>query len=129
MSDKQLFQIDYVIKSSPYILYEFIATQPGLSQWFADEVELNDNHCVFKWNGSEEVADIIGEKEEEFIRFRWDYQADDEYFEFKVSKNDVTGDTILTISDFAPANEIADQKLLWDSQVKNLLHQMGSAAE
>jgi uncharacterized protein YndB with AHSA1/START domain len=121
------YQIDYVIRSSPVILFEFIATPTGLSQWFADKVELEDNRCIFEWNGSEEVATVIDDAEDVFIRFRWDYQEKDEFFEFRVTKNEVTGDTILTITDFAQPNEIDDQRLLWDRQVKTLIQVLGGA--
>ena len=127
MAANKQYKLEYTVKASPYILYEFIATQPGLSQWFADEVDLHKEYCIFKWNGSENKAFVLDEAEDQFIRFRWDYQKKNEFFEFRITKAEVTGDTILTITDFAPKEEIEDQKLLWDSQIKTLMQQMGTA--
>jgi len=124
-SGNLLFQLEYTIRSSPTILYEFITTPSGLAQWFADKVDINDHHCVFEWEGVAETATIIDSIPDEYIRYRWDSSDEDEYFEFRISKNEITGDTILTITDFASENAMKDQKMLWDSQVKTLIQQIG----
>ena len=59
------------------------------------------------------------------MRYRWDYQAKDEYFEFSIKKSDISQDTILTITDFADPKEMKDQQLLWDSQIKSLKKHIG----
>ncbi|HXH19294.1 MAG TPA: START-like domain-containing protein [Chitinophagales bacterium] len=119
------FQLEYTIRSSPAILYEFLTTPSGLAQWFADSVDITDHHCRFVWEGVEEYATIIDSIPDEYIRYRWDNSDEDEYFEFRITKNEITGDTILTITDFASESELNDQKMLWDSQVKTLIQQIG----
>ncbi len=119
------FQLEYTIRSSPAILYEFLNSSSGLAQWFADSVDINDHHCSFVWEGVEESATIIDSIPDEYIRYRWDNSDEDEYFEFRITKNEITGDTVLTITDFASESEIKDQKMLWDSQVKLLTQQVG----
>ena len=123
---RKAFQTEYEIKSSPGILFNFLSTSSGLSQWFADEVDINDNDCSFAWNGEEQKAQIIERVENDFIRYKWLSGVEGEYFEFKIEKAEVTGDTILIITDFADEKDIADQKMLWDSQVKTLMQQIGS---
>ncbi|MFM2049360.1 MAG: hypothetical protein RI955_1908, partial [Bacteroidota bacterium] len=39
MSKKKAFTLEYIVKSSPSILYDFISTTSGLAQWFADRVD------------------------------------------------------------------------------------------
>ena len=124
-SGNLLFQLEYSIRSSPGILYEFLTTPSGLAQWFADSVDIYDHHCSFVWEGIEETAAIIDSIPDEYIRYRWDNSDEDEYFEFRISKNEITSDTILTITDFASESEMKDQKMLWDSQVKLLTQQIG----
>lgn len=124
-SGNLLFQLEYSIRSSPAILYEFLTTPSGLAQWFADSVDIYDHHCSFVWEGVEEKATIIDSIPDEYVRYRWDNSDEDEYFEFRISKNEITSDTILTITDFASESEINDQKRLWDSQVKILMQQIG----
>jgi uncharacterized protein YndB with AHSA1/START domain len=124
-SGNLLFQLEYTIRSSPAILYEFLTTPSGMAQWFADKVDITDHHCTFEWEGVENHATIIDSIPDEYIRYRWDNSDEDEYFEFRISKNEITGDTILTITDFASEAEMKDQKLLWDSQIKTLVQQVG----
>ncbi len=124
-SGNLLFQLEYTIRSSPAILYEFLTTPSGMAQWFADSVDIEGHHCTFVWDGYPEYATIIDSIPDEYIRYRWDNSDEDEYFEFRISKNEITGDTILTITDFASDTGMKDQKLLWDSQIKTLVQQVG----
>jgi len=119
------YQIEYVVRSSPGILFNFLTTPSGLAQWFADSVDIEEDVYSFEWEGSEDTALIVDSSEDEYVRYRWDYSPEDEYFEFRIQKAEITGDTILVISDFAEESDIEDQKLLWDSQVKLLIQQIG----
>ena|SRR5690349_10906912 len=126
MSKKQLYTLEYPVRCSPTILYDFLASPSGLQEWFADKVDERDGVYYFSWNGSVEEADMIDKEEEKFIRFHWDYAPKDEYFEFRIEKSEVTNQTILVIKDFADKKEIKDQRLLWDHQVKDLFHRLGN---
>lgn len=125
MAGNKKIEIEYTIRSSPAILYNFLTTASGLAQWFADTVDIETGVCTFGWNGSEDTAHVVEESENEFIRYQWDYSDEDEYFEFRISKSEVTGDTILTITDFVHESEVDGQMRLWDSQVKMLTQQVG----
>jgi len=126
MTKRIQYTLEYPVRCSPGILYEFLATPAGLQEWFADKVDLRDNVFSFSWNGSEEKAEIVEQKPEEYIRLRWLNSQKDEYFEFRIQKSEVTNETILVVKDFADKKEIADQSRLWDYQVKELLHRIGS---
>ncbi len=118
---KQPFTIERTFRSSPTILYNFLTTPSGLVQWFADYVDLNGDIYTFTWNGEDQDAEILNYEEEEFIRLRWlDDEDERAYFEYKIKKNDITGETILYITDFAPKNEIKESISLWDSQLNDL---------
>lgn len=124
-SGNLVYQLEYTIRSSPAILYEFLTTPSGLAQWFADKADIYDHKCIFEWEGIEETATIIDSIEDQYIRYKWEDSDEDEYFEFRISKNEITSDTILTITDFASERDMKDEKLLWDSQVKLLVQQVG----
>ena len=126
MSKKQLFSIEYPVRCSPTILYEFLSTSSGLQEWFADKVDDQDGLFSFSWNGSEETAEVVEKEEEKFIRFHWSHAPKEEFFEFSIEKSEVTNQTILVIKDFAEKREIKDQSMLWDHQVKDLFHRLGS---
>ena len=126
MSKKQLYTLEYPVRCSPTILYEFLSTSSGLQEWFADKVDDQDGVFSFSWNGSEETAEVLDQEEEKYIRFHWTHAPKEEYFEFRIEKSEVSNQTILVIKDFADKKEIKDQSMLWDHQVKDLLHRIGN---
>ncbi len=126
MSKKVLYTLEYPVRCSPGILYEFLRTPAGIQEWFADKVDERDGQFSFSWNGTEDKAVLVDSEEDKFVRFRWDYMTKDEYFEWRIDKSEVTNQTILVISDFADKKEIKDQSKLWEYQVKDLFHRLGS---
>ena len=126
MSKKQLFTLEFPVRCSPSILYEFLSTPAGLQEWFADKVDERDNIFSFSWNGTVEKAELTESEQDKHIRFHWMHLPKEEYFEFKIEKSEVTNLTILIIKDFAEKAEIKDQSQLWDYQVKDLFHRLGN---
>ena len=127
MSKKQLYSLEYPVRSSPNILFEFLSTPAGLGEWFADRVDENKEHIfTFTWTDSEEKAELLEKQEDKYVRFRWTHAPKDEYFEFAIERSEVTNQTILIIKDFAEKKEIPDQIKLWEYQIKDLFHRIGS---
>ena len=126
MSKKTQFTLEYPVRCSPSILYEFLSTPAGLQEWFADKVDERDNVFSFSWNGSEDTAELLDSEEEKFVRFHWSHAPKEEFFEFAIEKSEVTNQTILVIKDFAEKGEIKDQSQLWGYQVKDLFHRLGN---
>ena len=126
MSKKIKYTVEYPVRCSPGILYEFLSTPAGLQEWFAEKVDERDSVFSFSWNGSEEQAEVVDSEENKFIRFHWLNSPKDEFFEFSIEKSDITNLTILIINDFAEKKEIKDQSQLWETQVKDLFHRLGN---
>ena len=126
MSKKQLFTLEYPVRCSPAILYEFLSTPAGLQEWFAEKVDERDSVFSFSWDGSVDKAEVVESVEAKSIRFHWLHAPKDEFFEFTIERSEVTNQTILMIRDFAEKKEIKDQSQLWDSQLKDLFHRIGS---
>ena len=127
MSKKQQFTLEYPVRCSPSILYEFLSTPAGLQEWFADKVDERDGVFSFSWNGATaERAELLEGEENRYIRFHWLHMPKGEYFEFGIEKSEVTNQTILIIKDFAEKKDIKDQSQLWEYQVKDLFHRLGN---
>lgn len=126
MSKKQLFTLEYPVRCSPVILYEFLSTPAGLQEWFADKVDERDGIFSFSWNGTTDKAEVKEKEENRYVRYHWQGSPEDEYFEFSIEKSEVTNQTILVVKDFAEKKEIKDQSQLWEHQVKDLFHRLGS---
>ena len=123
---KQLYTLEFPVRCSPVILYDFLASPAGLQEWFADRVDDRDNIFSFTWNGTIEKAEVMEKEQDKFIRFHWLHAPKEEFFEFKIEKSEVTNQTILVIKDFAEKKEIKDQSMVWNYQVKELFHRLGS---
>ena len=78
MSVKIKYELEFPIQSSPQLLYQYISTPSGLSEWFADNVNSRGEFFTFIWNDSEERA------------------------------------------------KLAESKLLWENQISDLKHVLGS---
>lgn len=97
-----------------------------MQEWFADKVDEKEGVYSFSWNDTEEKAVLLDKELDKFVRFRWNYMTKDEYFEFAIERSEVTNQTILIIKDFAEKKDIKDQSQLWEYQVKDLFHRLGS---
>ena len=124
---KGKFELEYVVRTSAGILYEFLTSPSGLSEWFADDVNIHDGIFTFFWEGSEQKARLLDFKDEKLVRLQWLDKPEGTFFEFRIEKDDLTGDTSLMIVDFADEEaDMQTSKLLWDSQVSKLLNVIGS---
>lgn len=127
MSDKIKFEIEFVIQSSPQMLYQYLATPSGLSEWFADNVNLKGGIFEFIWDGTQEEAKLLKKKSDEFVQFAWEENDDDTYFEMKIIVDQITKDVSLFITDFAEEDEVEESKMLWTNQVGDLKQVLGSS--
>ena len=126
MSDKIKFEVEFVIQSSPQLLFQYLATPSGLSEWFADNVNSRGKQYTFIWNDSEEVADRISQKTDVYIRFKWAEDDDDDtYFELRIEVDDLTKDVSLLVVDFADEDEVEESKMFWENQISELKHVIG----
>ena len=127
MGDKIKFEIEFVIHSSPQLLYNYISTPSGLSEWYADNVNSRSEKFTFIWDGAEEEAKLLKKKSDEFVRFRWlENDDDDSYFEMRIIVDEITKDVSLFITDFAEEDEVDEAKMLWENQISDLKQVIGS---
>mgnify|MGYP000744637847 CR=1 FL=1 len=86
-----------------------------------------DKTVSFFWGKTERRdAEIIAVRAYSFIRFRWlDDENPREYFELKMTNNELTNDFVLEITDFTNADEANDLRELWESQVDTLRRTCG----
>lgn len=121
------FEMEFVIRASEDMVFEFVSTESGLSEWFCDDVNIRNGIFTFTWDGQTQQAKLVKEVPPQFIRYQWLDKNDGSYFEFRIQKDELTNDISLIITDFA--DNKADEesaRLLWHSQVDKLLHVLGS---
>lgn len=124
---KTKLQFEYVINCSPKVLYNRLSTASGLTEWFADDVRVRGKKFTFIWDESEQLAEMTLQKENRLVRFNWLGDEEESYFEFRITRDELTGDVSLLITDFAEEGEEDEAKVLWDTQISDLKHVLGSA--
>ena len=130
MSKKIPFSIEYDIHSSPQLLFQYLSTPSGLSEWFADNVNSRGEIYTFIWDGSEEIAKLIQIKANEKVKFQWQTGEEDDheyFFEFFLQVDEITKDVSLIVSDFSDENELDESKMLWNNLIQDLKQVLGSS--
>lgn len=129
MSDKIKYELEFPIHASTSMLYNYISTPSGLSEWFADNVNSRGELFTFIWDDSEEKAKLISKRSGERVKFRWldeEGNESDYFFEMKIMEDDITKDVSIVVVDFAEEDEMDEAALLWENQISDLKHVLGS---
>ena len=128
MTDRIQFEMEFPIQVSQRLLYQYISTPSGLSEWFADNVNSRGEKFIFIWDDSEETANLISKKMPEKIRFQWiDDEDTDYFFDLRIQFDEITKDVSLIVTDFAEDGEVEESKMLWTNQVSDLKKVLGSS--
>jgi uncharacterized protein YndB with AHSA1/START domain len=121
-------ELEFVIKSSPTILYQYVSTPSGLVEWFCDDVNIKGSkRYIFVWDGEENEAELVKKVNGKYVKFRFKDNDPEEFFQFEITKDELTGDIGLLITDWVDADEEEDMRMLWESQVEDLKHALGLA--
>ena len=124
---KKKIVLEYTLNSSPKVLYPRLSTPGGLAEWFADDVNLKGKIFFFIWENSEQRAEVVKKKENQYIQFKWIDDDEEPTFEFRINVDELTGDVALEITDTIDADDDEDDIIgLWDSQIAELRHVLGS---
>ena len=125
--DKEKIELEFEMNASPALLYNYISTPAGLAEWFAEDVISNGDIFTFRWKDTEENAELIKSKQYVFVRFRWEADKNTKnYFEIKIIEDELTYDVSLFITDFVEKDEVNESYLLWENQIEDLKHIIGS---
>ena len=129
MSNKKLFSLEFNFHCSPQLLFQYLSTPSGLSEWFADDVNSRGEDFTFIWEDSEEYAKLLTKKNNESVKFMWindekDYEK--YFFEFLITVDEITKDVSLTVTDFSDDEELEESKMLWTNLVGDLMQVLGA---
>ncbi|MCA5006260.1 START-like domain-containing protein [Sphingobacterium bovistauri] len=125
MSEKTKIHLEYMINSSPRILYPFLVEPNELAQWFADDVNYHDGIYEFIWDNESRRARIVSVRDNKYVKFKW---LDDEpnYFEMEIMQDELTNDVSLSIVDFVKDEDLDESKKIWDNSISYLQSVIGA---
>lgn len=128
-SNKEKYKLEFLLKTSPRVLEKLITTPDGLTDWFADDVKVNDDIYTFEWDGNEEQARLVLYKMNSKIRFQWledEEEGLDTYFELSFVVDPMTNSVILHITDFASPSDKEGNLALWNQAINDLKRIIGA---
>jgi hypothetical protein len=129
MTEKVKFELAYLLKTSPKILENMISTPSGLSEWFANDVNIKEDVYTFYWDGSEESARLLSGKNLGKTKFQWINDEEnglDCYFEMSINIDPLTKSVVMHVTDFAYHDEVEEAQMLWEQQINDLKRVLGA---
>lgn len=126
MAKKQLFTADYELHASAKMLYPYIQTAGGLSEWFADDVRISPEKVfTFVWEHEEHKATLASHRTNHFVRFEYlpesaEDKKDPSYFELQLEVNELTQMTFLKVYDYSDFDDMQELQDLWDGLIEKL---------
>jgi uncharacterized protein YndB with AHSA1/START domain len=125
---KMKLELEYSVRSSPHILFQYISNPSGLQSWFADNVEiLGAGEYRFSWeDGTENVAKMVKNVTNKYTRFEFSNGSEGEFLEFRIEQDEITRDVELIIVEFVIEEEAQMAASIWDSAVEDLCAIIGA---
>jgi hypothetical protein len=132
MAKKKLFTADYEIHASIKMLYPYIQSASGLSEWFADDVRINNESktYTFYWDNEEHKARQVAHRTNHFARFEFLPENDEDikdpaYFELRLEFNELTQSVFIKVFDYSDFEDLRELQDLWDGLVDALRKTVG----
>jgi hypothetical protein len=127
MATKKLFTSDFEVHASVKMLYPYIQTAGGLSEWFADDVKISPEKVfTFVWdNDGSRRAKMSSFRNNYFCKFEFipesDIDRDDpSWFELRIESNELTQTTFIKVFEYSDFEDLDELKDLWEELIENL---------
>ncbi|GAB4043479.1 START-like domain-containing protein [Spirosoma foliorum] len=129
--EKLKFITEYELRASPKMLFPYISTASGLSQWFASKVNtMPEQRFDFQWDNESHIARQVSMRQNKGVRFEFlntdDNESDNNYVDFRVDQSELTQSTFLRVTDYSSTTDEEELKDLWDGLIDKLKEIVGS---
>ena len=132
--DHPHYTAEFEFKASRKMLFPYITTPSGLSQWFADDVKVNEDKIyTFSWDEEQAQARLTAQRLNKFVKFEFlnDTPEDDgtlsenPMMEIQLEENDLTGTVFLNVNDSVTADNEEEFRVLWNQMADSLREIVG----
>ena len=87
----------------------------------ADKITEKDGVYTFRWGKDEtREAELLGSREESYIRFHWLDEGPKTYFELRINVSELTKAHVLEVTEISRNEEEEDLTQMWESQIEEL---------
>ncbi|MEO9804722.1 MAG: START-like domain-containing protein [Reichenbachiella sp.] len=118
---------EYEIRASKKMLYPYLSSASGLAQWFADDVNIDEDKIfTIIWDGEENKAKMVSHRTNSQVKFEFITDDDDpNYVEFKIDMNELTQEVFIRVTDYSDMDDEKELEELWDSLMSDLREIVG----
>lgn len=124
------FEKEFEFNASRRMLFPYIATAGGLSQWYADDVTIDEDKLFhFVWEGDTHRAKLVAQRTNSYVKFEFIDDLVDNvpaYTEIRLDENELTQSVYLKIFDYSDIGDEVEANELWDHLIQNLKEIVGS---
>ena len=129
---KYKFTKEFDFRASAKMLYPYLTTVQGLSEWFVDKVWIDEQHIYhFEWQGEPLKALMKMHKINSFVKYEFFPKKEDEatcnpnYVELKLEPDELTGLTYLKVTDFSEMDDEVQLNEMWHNFMTTLKEKVG----
>ncbi len=125
---KNKFHTEFEINASKKMLFPYIYTASGLCQWFAEDVNINEDKVYhFIWEDEDHKYRMTSHRTNSFVKFESAEDASDDpnYFELRLEMNELTQSVFIRIVDYSDNQDEEELQDLWESMVYGLKEIVG----
>lgn len=128
--EKHKYTAEFELRASPKVLFPYISTASGLSQWFASQVNVLPEHRFdFKWDNESHIARQVSLRQNKSVRFEFldtsTANEENNYVDLRIDQSELTQSTFLRVTDYS-AQEEEELTELWEGLIDNLKGIVGS---
>lgn len=128
---KNKFVADYQINASKKIIFPYISTASGLSEWFADDVSIDqDKNFHIEYDGVDHYARIVAIRTNHSVKFEFfdpnmPEEEDYSFVEFRLEENELTQTLFLKVVDYSDGYDEDEQEKIWEGLIMTLKEIIG----
>lgn len=128
---KKKFITEFEVRASAKMLFPYLSSASGLAQWFADDVNINEDKVYsFLWDGEDHKAKKATQRANSHVKFEFlpeteEDEDDPAYIELKLNVNELTQSVFLQITDYSDLDDPEEQQDLWENIVFSLKELIG----
>ncbi|WP_194775584.1 START-like domain-containing protein [Pararhodonellum marinum] len=128
---KNKFVAEYQVNTSRKIIFPYLSTASGLSEWFADDVNINEDKVYnFSYDNEDHYAKITALRTNSHVKFEFfDPNLPDEndhsYIEFKLEENELTQTIFLKVIDYSDTYDDEELESIWEGLILKLKEIIG----
>lgn len=128
---KTRFEVEFPINASPKILFPYLATASGLTQWFCDDVRyLDGQYLNFIWDRENHYAEVASQRLNKAVKFVFldDHRkplTDANFLEFNLGLSQITDEVYVRVTDYSEGDDVEEKREMWEGLLDKLREQVG----